>query len=226
MLAAALDTAGFKAVLVICTVGQLFCGLACLTSASRMCFAFSRDRGMPGSRHLSKVNKDGVPFNAVMAMAALALIITIPALYGAPGTVLPVAFFAVISICVIGLYVCYAIPIFLRWRMGNEFEQASAWNLGSKWRWMNPISFIWVAIICHRRPAADEPARGAVGRPVGRELRELRAARAPGDHRRSLDRVDPGQGVTSPARSGTSTYRSPRSSRRAPRTRSRNLSVR
>jgi undecaprenyl pyrophosphate phosphatase UppP len=83
-----------------------------------------------------------------MAMAALALIITIPALYGAPGTVLPVAFFAVISICVIGLYVCYAIPIFLRWRMGNKFEQASAWNLGSKWRWMNPISFIWVVIIC------------------------------------------------------------------------------
>jgi amino acid transporter len=148
VLAGALDTAGFKAVLLICTVGQLFCGLACLTSASRMCFAFSRDRGMPGSRHLSKVNKDGVPFNAVMAMAALALIITIPALKGAPGTVLPVAFFAVISICVIGLYVCYAIPIFLRWRMGTRFEQASAWNLGRKWRWMNPISVLWVAIIC------------------------------------------------------------------------------
>ena len=47
-----------------------------------MCYAFSRDRGMPGSRHLSKVNKDGVPFNAVMAMAAAALIITLPALKG------------------------------------------------------------------------------------------------------------------------------------------------
>ena len=147
ILAGALDSAGFKAVVLICTVGQLFCGLACLTSASRMCFAFSRDRGMPGSRHLAKVNKDGVPFNAVMAMAALALIITIPALKGAPGTVLPVAFFAVISICVIGLYICYAIPIFLRWRMGDKFEQAQSWNLGSKWRWMNPIAVVWVAII-------------------------------------------------------------------------------
>ncbi|MDX6581078.1 MAG: hypothetical protein QOI10_262 [Solirubrobacterales bacterium] len=148
VLAGALDTAGFKAVLLICTVGQLFCGLACLTSASRMCFAFSRDRGMPGSRQLAKVNKDGVPFNAVMAMAALALLITIPALKGAPGTVLPVAFFAVISICVIGLYICYAIPIFLRWRMGDKFEQASAWNLGRRWKWMNPIAVVWVAIIC------------------------------------------------------------------------------
>ena len=148
ILAGALDSAGFKAVVLICTVGQLFCGLACLTSASRMCFAFSRDRGMPGSRHFSKVNNDGVPFNAVIGMAIAALVITIPALKGAPGTAFPVAFFAVVSICVIGLYVCYAIPIFLRWRMGDAFEQSKTWNLGTKWKWMNPISVVWVIIIC------------------------------------------------------------------------------
>ena len=148
VLSGALDSAGFKAVLIICTVGQLFCGLACLTSASRMTFAFSRDRAMPGHRHFAKVNSDGVPFNAVMGMAALALIITIPALWGAPGTVLPVAFFAVISICVIGLFVCFAIPIYLRWRMGDEFEPAEAWNIGRHWKWMNPIAVIWIAFIC------------------------------------------------------------------------------
>ncbi|MDX6583292.1 MAG: hypothetical protein QOI10_2476 [Solirubrobacterales bacterium] len=148
ILAGALDTAGFKAVLLICTVGQLFCGLACLTSASRMAFAFSRDKGMPGSSLFSKVNKSGVPFNAVIGMAFLALLITIPALKGAPGTVLPVAFFAVISVAVIGLYIAYAIPIYLRWRMGDKFEQASSWNLGKRWKWMAPISVIWVAIIC------------------------------------------------------------------------------
>ncbi|MDX6588017.1 MAG: hypothetical protein QOI31_2490 [Solirubrobacterales bacterium] len=148
VLSGALDSAGFKAVLIICTVGQLFCGLACLTSASRMAFAFSRDRGMPGSRQFSKVNRDGVPFNAVMGMAALALIVTIPALWGAPGTVLPVAFFAVISICVIGLFVCFAIPIYLRWRMGDEFEPAESWNIGRHWKWMNPIAVIWIAFIC------------------------------------------------------------------------------
>ncbi len=148
VLSGALDSAGFKAVLIICTVGQLFCGLACLTSASRMAFAFSRDRGMPGHRHFAKVNRDGVPFNAVMGMAALALIITIPALWGAPGTVLPVAFFAVISICVIGLFICFAIPIYLRWRMGDEFEPSTAWNIGRHWKWMNPVSIIWILFIC------------------------------------------------------------------------------
>ena len=35
---------------------------------------------------------------------------------------IPVAFFAVVSIAVIGLYIAYVIPIYLRWRMGDAFE--------------------------------------------------------------------------------------------------------
>ena len=37
-------------ILFISTAGQLFCAAACLTSASRMTFAFSRDGAIPGSR--------------------------------------------------------------------------------------------------------------------------------------------------------------------------------
>ena len=43
----------------------------------------------------------------------------------------PVAFFAVVSIAVIGLYIAYVIPIFLRWRQGDAF-QAGPWNLGAQ----------------------------------------------------------------------------------------------
>ena len=43
-----LTSSAAKLVLIICTVGQLFCGAAGLTSASRTWYAFSRDRGMPG----------------------------------------------------------------------------------------------------------------------------------------------------------------------------------
>jgi len=143
-----LSTAAFKAVVLISTIGQLFCGLACLTSASRMCFAFSRDRGLPASDKLSKVNANGTPRNAVITMAVAALIITLPALKGnSAGDPFPFAFFAVVSITVIGLYIAYAIPIYLRWRQGTAFEQSPAWNLGNKWRWMNPFAFIWVGII-------------------------------------------------------------------------------
>src|SRR4051794_18597731 len=42
----ALDPWANKAVVVIATIGQLFCGMACVTSCSRMMYAFSRDRAV------------------------------------------------------------------------------------------------------------------------------------------------------------------------------------
>jgi amino acid transporter len=140
----ALTLTATKIIVLISTIGQLFCGGACLTSASRMCFAFSRDRGLPGSAWLSKVNDKGVPRNSVITMAIAALLITIPALEG--DGAFPYAFFAVVSITVIGLYIAYAIPIFLRWRMGDEFE-AGPWNNGKKYKWMNLFSTVWVGFI-------------------------------------------------------------------------------
>ena len=144
IITSALPGGAAKAVVLIATIGQLFCGAACLTSASRMCFAFSRDRGLPGSRVLSKVSGDGVPVAAVLTMGAAALLITAPALVGDAG--IPYAFFAVVSIAVIGLYIAYVIPIFLRWRVGDAFEPGP-WTNGRKYRWMNPLATIWVAII-------------------------------------------------------------------------------
>ena len=43
--------------LIIFTVGQLFCGAAGLTSASRTWYAFSRDRGMPGWSLFRRLNR-------------------------------------------------------------------------------------------------------------------------------------------------------------------------
>ena len=81
-------------------------------------------------------------------MAVAALVITLPALKGnSAGDPFPFAFFAVVSITVIGLYIAYAIPIYLRWRAGSAFEQSPVWNLGNKWRWMNPFAVFWVGLI-------------------------------------------------------------------------------
>ena len=132
-------------ILVISTAGQLFCTTACLTSASRMTFAFSRDGAIPGSKKLSIVNKTTkVPANAVMFVAAIGIIITLPALKSVGGV--PVAFLAVISVAVIGLYLAFAVPIFLRWRMGDAFEPGS-WTNGKKYKWMNLIAVIEIGII-------------------------------------------------------------------------------
>ena len=73
------------------------------------------------------------------------LLITVPAYWPASNGV-PVAFFAVVSIAVIGLYIAYVIPIYLRWRMGDAF-QPGPWTIGRKYKWMNPFATVWVAII-------------------------------------------------------------------------------
>src|SRR5215211_8536848 len=134
-----------ETIILISTVGQLFCGMACVTSASRMTYAFSRDRAVPGWRTWTKLNHNRVPIGAVLFVAAAALIITLPALWNVAEGI-PVAFFAVVSVCVIGLYIAYAIPIYLRWRMGDAF-QPGPWNNGRKYKWMNLVATIWVGII-------------------------------------------------------------------------------
>jgi amino acid transporter len=132
-------------ILLISTAGQFFCAIACLTSASRMTFAFSRDGAIPGSRLWSKVDpRTKVPANAVVFVAVIGAIITLPALKSVNG--IPTAFYAVTSVAVIGLYLAFAIPIFLRWRMGDDFEPGS-WTLGRKYRWMNLVAVVEIAII-------------------------------------------------------------------------------
>jgi amino acid transporter len=141
----AMGTSWVKLVLLISVVGQMFCGAACLTSASRMCYAFSRDGAIPGSSLWSKVNHRRIPVNAVLFMAACAALLTVPA-YFPNKDGLTVAFGAVVSIAVIGLYIAYVIPIYLRWRAGDDWE-AGPWNNGRKYKWMNPVSVVWVAIV-------------------------------------------------------------------------------
>ena len=78
----ALDSWAAKLVILIAAIGQLFCGAAGLTSASRTWYAFSRDRGMPGWNIFRRVTRDKVPFNAVIAVSVFSAIIAIPALFG------------------------------------------------------------------------------------------------------------------------------------------------
>jgi hypothetical protein len=117
-----------------------------------MTFAFSRDGAIPGSKRWSALTASRVPANAVMLVAVVAAIVTLPALISVNiGTadsplIVPIAFYAVTSIAVIGLYVAFAIPIWLRWRHGDKFEVGS-WNNGAKYKWMNPIAVAEIVIV-------------------------------------------------------------------------------
>lgn len=68
---------GLKVALYIAIlISQLLCGLATVTSASRMLFAFSRDGGVPvGSKALAKVSpKYRTPVNAIWTVAILEIL--------------------------------------------------------------------------------------------------------------------------------------------------------
>ena len=127
--------------LFIAVVAQFFCGTASVTSASRMMFAFSRDRAVPGSRIWRKVARNRVPVNAVIAIGVLAWLIMVPSLYSV------VAYLVATSIAVIGLNIAFALPVILRIRAGERFERG-AWNLGNHYKWISPLAVAWIVFIC------------------------------------------------------------------------------
>ncbi|GAA2380780.1 amino acid permease [Dactylosporangium salmoneum] len=135
----------FKAVILISTIGQFFCGMSCITSMSRMTYAFSRDRAVPGWRLWSKVDRNGTPVNAIVGASIAGLVLTLPALWKSP-TGVPTAFYAVVSVAVIGLYVAFLIPIYLRLRMGDRFVPGP-WTLGSKYKVLGWIAVIEIVIV-------------------------------------------------------------------------------
>lgn len=118
-----------------------FCGLSALTSAARMVFAFSRDRGMPGWKHWGTISaKYRSPAAATWLLVALAFAV---ALYSK-------TYSAIVSISVIGLYVSYIIPVILGLiaRKQGQWKEFGPWTLGSWGPWVNTIAIVWVAFIC------------------------------------------------------------------------------
>jgi amino acid transporter len=127
--------------LVIACVAQLFCGLASVTSASRMMFAFSRDGAIPGHRIWRRLVFQRVPAFSVAAICVLAWALMLPTLSNAA-----VGYLVGTSIAVIGLYIAFGIPIYLRWRAGDRFE-AGVWTLGNHYKWIDPIAVLWIVLI-------------------------------------------------------------------------------
>ncbi len=93
-------------------ISQLLCGLATVTSASRMIFAFSRDGGLPASKTLAKVStKYRTPVAAIWAAAVLSvLFVWLASVVSIAGTS---AYTIVVSCTVIFLFFSFAIPIVL-----------------------------------------------------------------------------------------------------------------
>jgi len=137
----AIGGTGAKLLLLIAIGAQLFCGMSSVTANSRMIYAFSRDGAVPGSAFWHRVNKrTRTPTNAIWLAAAGAFILALPYLWNST------AYAAVTSIAVIGLYIAYVTPTFLRLRQGESFKRGP-WHLG-RWSYLiGWIAVIWVVFI-------------------------------------------------------------------------------
>jgi amino acid permease (GABA permease) len=137
----AIGETGGKLLLLIVIGAQFFCGMSSVTANSRMIYAFSRDGALPGSAFWHRIStRTRTPTNAVWLAAGGAFILGLPYLIN------PTAYAAVTSIAVIGLYIAYVIPVFLRLRAGDRFDRGP-WHLG-RWSFaIGTIACVWVAAI-------------------------------------------------------------------------------
>ena len=157
----ALGRAFGHVVLWIVTLAMWFCGLSCVTSTSRMIFAFARDRGMPLSSTWARVSRRWrTPAAGVWLAGGLAFLLVCLIL----GTVeasrwqrwvkpfeFSTVYQAVTGISTIGLYLSYGIPLLLKLRAvrrGLWTNRANGpWSLGAWSVPVNLIAMIWIAFI-------------------------------------------------------------------------------
>ncbi len=105
-------------------VSQYLCGLATVTSTSRMAFAFARDGGLPLSHKLRTIShKYRTPVFAIWAVSLMAIAFTVYT---------PV-YSTITAVCVIFLYISYVIPSALGlFAYGRSWTQMGPWTIG-KW---------------------------------------------------------------------------------------------
>jgi amino acid transporter len=125
--------------------GMWLCGLATVTSMSRMFFAFARDDGMPFSSAFRFIHPTlRTPTKSIVITSILAVLLTA---YSA-------AYFVVTSISTITLYVAYNIPIFLNFRnkmmkKGTFTTKENApWSLKAWGPLLNIIAVVYTIFIC------------------------------------------------------------------------------
>ncbi len=137
-------------------LAQYLCGLATVTSASRMAFAFARDRGLPGWKWVRHVSpRFRTPPVAVWGVSAAAVLFTMYT---------PV-YDTIAAVCVIFLYISYVLPTLLGLiAHGRTWTAFGPWHLG---RWFRPLAVVstlgCVALIVIGMQPPNEKAAIVVG---------------------------------------------------------------
>jgi amino acid transporter len=120
-------------------LAQYLCGLATVTSASRMMFAFARDGGLPMSARLRSVSPSHqTPVAAIWTTAILVVGFT---LYT------PV-YSTITTVCVIFLYLSYLLPALLGLRaFGKSWTRMGPWSIARHYRWLACVCILGAGLL-------------------------------------------------------------------------------
>lgn len=127
--------------LVIVAVTTFLCGSACVTSNSRMGYAFSRDGAVPFSHVWYKVNKQEVPLNVVWLSVSVAFAMALTSLGS------QVAFQAMLSVATVGPYIAYGLPIVFRVTTARRSFVPGPFHLGRYGLLVGWVAVAWVAAV-------------------------------------------------------------------------------
>jgi amino acid transporter len=115
-------------------LAQYLAGLATVTSASRMTYAFARDGGLPASHWLRQIS--GVYRTPPFAIWAVAVVGVLFSIYT------PV-YETIIILSAVFLYISYVLPSLLGFfAHGRSWTRMGPWNLGG---WFRPLALVGVA---------------------------------------------------------------------------------
>jgi amino acid transporter len=111
---------------------QYLCGLAVLTSASRMTYAFARDGGLPLSRFLRRVSPlRRAPSVAIWSIGGVTVLFAVAISYS-----------TIAAVCAVFLYLSYVLPTAVGLLAhGRTWTRMGPWQIG---RWYRPLAALCV----------------------------------------------------------------------------------
>lgn len=123
----------------LCVAAMWFCGLASITSNSRMLYAFARDGGLPGSKYLARVSeKWKTPHFGIWVSVAVAFVLAIFA----------DALSVMAALSTVALYASYGLPILLGLLARRRgWPRTGPWTLGKWGSIVNVIAILWIAFM-------------------------------------------------------------------------------
>ena len=127
-----------EVLLFIVVFAQFYCLTACITSGSRMLFAFSRDRAVPGHQAWRWVSRHRVPgLVAVAGATVVGFLLLIPTWWNNLA-----GYYVGTSVGTTGLYIAFILPVIRPSRAAPILQEGRLEPRSDMYKWIN-----WIAIL-------------------------------------------------------------------------------